>query len=76
MTAVEHPRGREHAVMISLTEAARRLSMHRATAIAAVKRGDFPVPVQQVGSRYIVAVAAVDAFLERMSTLPPTGEAG
>lgn len=51
---------------VSLTEAARQLGMHRSTAVAMAKAGEFPIPVLRVGKRHAVAKAALVAYLSRM----------
>ena len=48
---------------VSLAEAARVLGVHRSTAWELHKRGEFPLPVLQVGSRLRVAKAHLEAFV-------------
>jgi excisionase family DNA binding protein len=54
---------------ISLAEAARVLGVHRSTAWELHKRGEFPLPVLQVGTRLRVAKVHLEAYV-----LGPTGE--
>jgi predicted DNA-binding transcriptional regulator AlpA len=49
---------------ISLAEAAGILGIHRTTAWALHKRGEFPVPVLRVGSSLRVVKAHLQQFLE------------
>lgn len=48
---------------VSLAEAARVLGVHRSTAWELWRRGDFPLPVLQVGSRLRVAKVHLEAFV-------------
>ncbi len=48
---------------VSLAEAARVLGVHRSTAWELHKRGEFPLPVLQVGSRLQVAKAHLEAYV-------------
>lgn len=49
---------------ISLTEAAHVLGIHRSTAWELWKRGDFPVPVLQIGKRLRVTKAQLARYLD------------
>lgn len=48
---------------VSLAEAAKILGVHRSTAWELWKRGDFPIPVLQIGSRLRVPKAHLERFL-------------
>ena len=48
---------------VSLSEAARVLGVHRSTAWELYKRGEFPLPVLQVGSRLRIAKAHLEAYV-------------
>jgi excisionase family DNA binding protein len=48
---------------VSLAEAAKVLGVHRSTAWELWKRGEFPVPVLQVGSRLRVSKVRLAEFL-------------
>lgn len=48
---------------LSLTEAATVLGIHRSTAWDLYKRGEFPVPVLQIGHRLRVTKAQLRRFL-------------
>lgn len=48
---------------LSLTEAATVLGIHRSTAWELYKRGEFPVPVLQIGHRLRVTKAQLRRFL-------------
>lgn len=48
---------------VSLAEAARVLGIHRSTAWDLYKRGEFPVPVLQIGHRLRVAKLHLERYL-------------
>jgi predicted DNA-binding transcriptional regulator AlpA len=55
---------------VSLPVAAQILGIHRSTAWDLHKRGEFPVPVLQIGSRLRVTKANLDAFLASGGSTP------
>jgi len=48
---------------VSLSEAARVIGIHRSTAWELHKRGEFPIPVLEIGSRLRVAKVHLEAFV-------------
>ena len=49
--------------LISIEEAALRLNISKATAYRAIKTGNFPLPVIQLGGRVKVSLAALERLV-------------
>ena len=62
MRAMSLDEARSLPVMITLERAARVLTIGRAKAYELAQAGQFPVPVQRVGSRYLVPTAPLLRF--------------
>lgn len=49
--------------VLTIAEAAERLRIGRSTAFELVRRGEFPVPVFRVGTRWRVSAQALDDLI-------------
>lgn len=67
MSSERHPDGDlidfSSCATVSLAEAAKVLGVHRSTAWDLYKRGEFPVPVLQIGHRLRVAKVHLQRYL-------------
>lgn len=60
---------------ITVVEAAAQMGVSSSSAYAAIKKGDFPVPVIKIGGRYVVPTKPLLDLLG-LNELPTTTEEG